>query len=68
MDENDFGEVTITDFVESSQSVFEQLLADRDSLEVRINNNDAVIMRKKHTHPRGAQGANKKKVITNNVS
>ena len=43
MDENDFGEVTITDFVESSQSVFEQLLADRDSLEVRINNNDAVM-------------------------
>ncbi|XP_033636876.1 R3H domain-containing protein 4-like [Asterias rubens] len=34
VDENDFGEVTITDFVESSQSVFEQLLADRDSLEI----------------------------------
>ncbi|XP_022089182.1 R3H domain-containing protein 4-like [Acanthaster planci] len=34
VDETDFGEVSINDFVESSQSVFEQLLSDRDSLEI----------------------------------
>ncbi|XP_038068204.1 R3H domain-containing protein 4-like [Patiria miniata] len=34
VDEADFGEVSISDFVESSQSVFEQLLSDRDSLEI----------------------------------